>query len=50
MTLPAKATGPWDNPVLATFREWELAVDQCLKMSTDRGRACRGTSSGSAWR
>jgi alkylhydroperoxidase/carboxymuconolactone decarboxylase family protein YurZ len=31
-----RSTGPWDNPALAKFREWEpLWVDQCLKMSTD---------------
>jgi len=30
------STGPWDNPALATFREWEPSwVDQCLKMSAD---------------
>ena len=29
-----RSTGPWDNPALAKFREWEpLWVDQCLKMS-----------------
>ena len=31
-----KATGPWDNPALAKFREWEPSwVDDCLKMSND---------------
>src|SRR5258708_538608 len=31
-----RSTGPWDNPALAKFREWEpLWVDQCLKMSAD---------------
>ena len=38
MAVPAKAqaTGPWDEPALARFREWEPAwVDQCLKMSAD---------------
>ena len=38
MAVPdkAEATGPWDNPALATFREWEpVLVDQCLKMSAD---------------
>ena len=30
------STGPWDNPALAKFREWEPSwVDQCLKMSED---------------
>ena len=28
------STGPWDNPALAKFREWDpLWVEQCLKMS-----------------
>ena len=38
MAVPDKtdATGPWDNPALARFREWEpLFVDQYLKMSQD---------------
>ena len=37
MAVPGKAeaTGPWDNPALAKFREWEpVFVDQCLKMSS----------------
>ena len=30
------STGPWDNPALAKFREWDpLWVEQCLKMSGD---------------
>jgi hypothetical protein len=30
------STGPWDNPALVKFREWEPSwVDQCLKMSQD---------------
>ena len=30
------STGPWDDPALAKFREWEPSwVDQCLKMSQD---------------
>ena len=30
------STGPWDNPVLAKFREWDPQwVEQCLKMSGD---------------
>ena len=30
------STGPWDNPALAKFREWDpLWVEQCLKMSAD---------------
>jgi alkylhydroperoxidase/carboxymuconolactone decarboxylase family protein YurZ len=30
------STGPWDNPALAKFREWDPAwVEQCLKMSGD---------------
>ena len=36
MAVPAKATsaGPWDEPALAKFREWDpIFVDQCLKMS-----------------
>ena len=36
MAVPAntEATGPWDDPALATFREWEPAfIDQCLKVS-----------------
>jgi len=36
MSSDLKATGPWDGPALATFREWEPSwVDQCLKMSND---------------
>ena len=38
MAGPVKAqeTGPWDEPALARFREWEPAwVDQCVKMSAD---------------
>ena len=38
MAVPdtAEATGPWDNPALAAFREWDpVFVDQCLKMSND---------------
>jgi len=38
MAVPnaTEATGPWDNPALAKFCEWEpLFVDQCLKMSQD---------------
>jgi alkylhydroperoxidase/carboxymuconolactone decarboxylase family protein YurZ len=38
MAVPDKtvATGPWDNPALARFREWEPAfIDQYLKMSQD---------------
>jgi alkylhydroperoxidase/carboxymuconolactone decarboxylase family protein YurZ len=32
----ATATGPWDEPALARFREWEPSfVDQCLKMSQE---------------
>ncbi len=30
------ATGPWDNPALAKFREWEPSwIDDCLKVSND---------------
>jgi alkylhydroperoxidase/carboxymuconolactone decarboxylase family protein YurZ len=30
------STGPWDNPALAKFREWDpIWVEQCLKMSGD---------------
>jgi hypothetical protein len=30
------STGPWDEPALARFREWEPAwVDPCFKMSAD---------------
>ena len=30
------ATGPWDDPALAQFREWDPQwVEQCLKMSGD---------------
>ena len=30
------STGPWDNPALSKFREWEpVWVDQCLEMSAD---------------
>ena len=38
MAVPAQAeaTGPWDEPALARFREWDpVFVDQCLKMSGD---------------
>ena len=38
MAVPdtAEATGPWDAPALARFREWDPSfVDQCLKMSQD---------------
>src|SRR6187397_647252 len=38
MAAPVKAqeSGPWDEPALARFREWEPAwVEQCLKMSQD---------------
>jgi alkylhydroperoxidase/carboxymuconolactone decarboxylase family protein YurZ len=38
MAVPAKtdATGPWDDPALARFREWDpVFVDQCLKMSNN---------------
>jgi len=38
MAVPAtaEATGPWDNPALAKFREWDpVFVDQCLKMSNN---------------
>ena len=38
MAVPDKAesTGPWDEPALAKFREWDPSfVDQCLKMSND---------------
>ena len=32
----AQETGPWDEPALAKFREWEpFWVDQCLRMSAD---------------
>ena len=32
----AQEAGPWDNPALAKFRQWEPQwVDQCLKMSQD---------------
>ena len=32
----AEATGPWEPPALAQFREWEPSwVDQCLAMSAD---------------
>ena len=32
----SSSTGPWDNPALAKFREWDpLWVEQCLKMSGD---------------
>ena len=35
-STPAHEAGPWDNPALATFREWEPSwVDQCFKMSAD---------------
>ena len=36
MAVPAHtdATGPWDDPALATFREWDQAfVGPCLEMS-----------------
>ena len=30
------STGPWDNPALAKFREWDpVWIEQCLKMSGD---------------
>ena len=30
------STGPWDNPALAKFREWDPQwIEQCLKMSGD---------------
>jgi hypothetical protein len=38
MAVPAKAAaiGPWDDPALAKFREWDpVFVDQCLKMSNN---------------
>ena len=35
-SVGVRSTGPWDDPALAKFREWEpLWVDQCLKMSDD---------------
>jgi alkylhydroperoxidase/carboxymuconolactone decarboxylase family protein YurZ len=35
-SVDESSTGPWDNPALAKFHEWEpLWVDQCLKMSAD---------------
>jgi alkylhydroperoxidase/carboxymuconolactone decarboxylase family protein YurZ len=31
-----EAIGPWDNPALAQFREWDpVFVEQCFKMSND---------------
>src|SRR4051812_39990714 len=38
MAVPAntEATGPWDDPALATFRDWDPAfVDPCLEMSNE---------------
>ena len=33
---PAPEAGPWDEPALATFREWEPSwVEQCLAMSAN---------------
>jgi len=35
-STPAQETGPWDEPALARFREWDpVFVDQCLKMSNN---------------
>jgi alkylhydroperoxidase/carboxymuconolactone decarboxylase family protein YurZ len=36
VTASVPSNGPWDNPALAKFCEWDpVFVDQCLKMSND---------------